>query len=381
MIEGPIETISAADILRLVERRVAEGRTLEFKRDLPAGRDDDVKEFLADVTALANSNGGDLIFGVGETDGAAASLHPISGDGVDKVIQRFEDLLKDGVEPRLAGVRPRWIETGPKGGVIILRIPASLSAPHRVIAKKSSRFWARHSLGKYEMDTHQLRQAFLGSEEVPARLRALHGQAVSASFGQNMPFRLASQPGAVATVVPLSALRETRTLDITFDNALLPRLTDSGYFALNTLEGLLTHTPVLSPTPSIDQVEGWALTHWRGWTDYAWSIGRETEGGRGQMVKYVWPKKFEDGLLDTCRATIAKLNALGIEGPWAILVTVTGIDRFELVLGDHETSRPAWRGTASLPELIIDHVNEATIEPVLRTFWLLFGEARPSSRG
>lgn len=379
MIDGPIDSISANDIQGLINRGVSEGRTLEFKRELPGGKDDDVREFLADVTALANTNGGDLIFGIGEASGIAKSLHPIALDSRDMAIQRFEDLLKDGVEPRLAGVRPRWIPIAQEGGVIVLRIPASLSAPHRVIAKKSFKFYGRHSQGKYEMDTHQLRQAFLGSEEIPIRLRALHDQAVSASFGTHMPFRLAGEPGAIATVAPLSVLRETRTLDITFDNALLPRLAGTGYSTLNTLEGVLAYTPILKPTPPMDQVEGYALTHWRGWTDYAWTIGRETEGARGQPARYVWPKKFEGGLFDTCRATVAKLSALGVEGPWAILVTITGIDGYELVLGDHETSRAAWRGRANLPELIVEHVDETTLSPLLRAFWLLFGEVRPST--
>lgn len=109
----------------------------------------------------------------------------------------------------------------------------------RLIAKKSFKFYGRHSQGKYEMDTHQLRQAFLGSEEVPIRLRALHDEAISASFGRNLPFRLAAQPGAIATIVPLSVLRETRTLDVNFGNALLPRLGGANYLTLNTLEGVL----------------------------------------------------------------------------------------------------------------------------------------------
>lgn len=380
MITTPIDAIAVADIQGLVDRRVPEGRSLEYKRDLPGPRDDDVKEFLADVTALANSHGGDLIFGIGEADGAAESLHVIDLLGVDKVVQRFEDLLKDGVEPRLSGVRIRAVPMTVEGCVVVVRVPASLSAPHRVIAKKSARFWARHSQGKYEMDTHQLRQAFLGSEDVPIRLRALHADAVAASFGRDLPFRLAASPGVIATVAPLSVLRETRSFDITLGNALLPRMVGTSVESLNTLDGVLTFTPIEARTPPIDQVLGYALTHWRGWTDYAWQIGREVDQSGSAQTRLVWSKKFEDGIYDTCFSSVAKLSALGLEGPWAILVTVTGVQGFSLVLGDHETSRAAWRDRASLPELIVDHLTDEALAPLLKAFWLLFGEIRPPGR-
>lgn len=107
MIAGAIETITEEVLSRLVSNGVPESRTLEFKRDLPGGANDDKKEFLADVTAFANTLGGDLIYGIDEAGGIASAADGVVVEDKDAAQLRLEQLLRDGVEPRLASVRPR----------------------------------------------------------------------------------------------------------------------------------------------------------------------------------------------------------------------------------------------------------------------------------
>ena len=73
MLPYPIEMINQGILTSLVENQVAESRDLEFKQVLPGRSDEQVKEFLKDVTALANAQGGDLIFGVQDENGVATS--------------------------------------------------------------------------------------------------------------------------------------------------------------------------------------------------------------------------------------------------------------------------------------------------------------------
>ena len=62
MIAKPIDQIEEDDLQRLIG--TAESRQLEFKASLGKS-DEDVKEFLKDVSAMANATGGD-IYGVVE---------------------------------------------------------------------------------------------------------------------------------------------------------------------------------------------------------------------------------------------------------------------------------------------------------------------------
>lgn len=79
----PLEAVTEGDLKLLIDGAVAEGRRIEFKRDLPGRRDDDKREFLADVTSFANAAGGDLIFGMDESGGVAASITPIAEADAD----------------------------------------------------------------------------------------------------------------------------------------------------------------------------------------------------------------------------------------------------------------------------------------------------------
>jgi predicted HTH transcriptional regulator len=70
-VRGKIVTeLTVGDLDALIAAQ-PESRVLEYKADLPGGRDEDKREFLADVTALANTAGGAIIYGVETTrDGA-----------------------------------------------------------------------------------------------------------------------------------------------------------------------------------------------------------------------------------------------------------------------------------------------------------------------
>jgi len=69
MILKLLNAITEEDLQSLITNGVAEGRTIDYKRDLPGNSDGDKKEFLADVSSFANTGGGDLVFGMDEAGG------------------------------------------------------------------------------------------------------------------------------------------------------------------------------------------------------------------------------------------------------------------------------------------------------------------------
>ena len=133
------DAVTEADINQLIANGVAEGYKLEFKRETYSTNDSAKREFLKDVTAFANSAGGHLVIGIAETDSIATSAHPISVPQADTEILRMESLLRDGVEPRIAGVRIRAVPIA--GGVVLaLRVPRSWNQPHRVSLGGANKF-------------------------------------------------------------------------------------------------------------------------------------------------------------------------------------------------------------------------------------------------
>ena len=114
MINAPLEKIDKAMIESLVENSVPESRTLEYKETFPGRTEKDNHEFLADVTAIANSSGGDLIFGIKEkrdgdnkTTGEPQEACGVGQQNLDEEIRRLDNLLRNGVDPRLPVMLPR----------------------------------------------------------------------------------------------------------------------------------------------------------------------------------------------------------------------------------------------------------------------------------
>lgn len=376
MLDQPIENLGEPDLQRLVENRVSEGRSLDFKRDLPGGSDAERREFLWDVTSFANAQGGDLVFGIEEAGGIAAAVPGVQTDDPDALILGLDNRLRDGVTPRMIGVRMRWVPLANGSGVLVIRIPAGLAAPHRVTFQNNNRFYTRNNAGKYEMDVHDLRHAFTESDGLPRRFRQLHAEAIERANGIETPISISEKPTAVVSVMPLGLFREEREIPITRDHALAP-IEPDGISSLEMIEGVMLHTPA---DPETGSVRSFAITYRNGRTDVAWTIGDRRQLQDGREYDLVWPGSFERGLLDAAHSPLARLAQFGIEGPWVVLVSVFRTAGHIMLLGDGYPTNPAYKDQALLGELRVERVDEEALLPIAKNFWLLFGQLRPDGR-
>jgi hypothetical protein len=75
MLDKPLKDETIADVQALVDANVGESQRLEHKVQLLKTGSDGLREFCKDVTAMANAQGGDILFGVRESNGAAGAAH------------------------------------------------------------------------------------------------------------------------------------------------------------------------------------------------------------------------------------------------------------------------------------------------------------------
>jgi len=235
MIQREFDSTTKADIDGLVSDSVQEGRTIEYKEKLPGGTDEDTREFLADISSFANSAGGDLIYGVREKrDAAGKPLGiPESADGlgnvnVDVELNRLESKIRDGIAPRIPGVRARRIDGFSQGPVILWRVPKSWAGPHMVTFKNSSRFFSRTSAGKYQLDVHEIRASFLASESITDKIRAFRADRLSKILTGETPIQLDSGPKLVLHLLPISAFSGSPIVDLKTAAAPMHRLKPMG---------------------------------------------------------------------------------------------------------------------------------------------------------
>ena len=183
MITQRIDELTYADIERLVEQKVPEGRELDYKRQLPGGTADEVKELLADVTSFANASGGHLVFGVttakvnGQNTAIPEAIVGVGEINAEQVENRLVDQLRSCIQPRIVGLRVKAIVMAGKPTVVVIHIPRSWNAPH-MVAKGSSKFYSRTSAGKQPLDVTEIRHAFAMSESVGERIRAFRDERI-----------------------------------------------------------------------------------------------------------------------------------------------------------------------------------------------------------
>lgn len=159
--EIPFAQASEADILRMVENSVRETARLDYKLGLPGNADKDKREFLRDVSAFANAEGGDLLFGIREVDGVATEVVGLDPGGIDDAIQKFTSRARDSINPRVLRLRMRGVELTSGRWVLHIRVNRSLDAPHMVTFKGMNQFWTRNPAGKHPMSTAEVKAAVM----------------------------------------------------------------------------------------------------------------------------------------------------------------------------------------------------------------------------
>ena len=176
------EAITEANLQALVTEGKREDTQLEFKLTLPSANDEGKREFLKDVTSMANSQGGDIIYGIREDRsnpddaGKAAEVVGIGGVSIDATKLWMHELINSSVEERLLGVAIRDIPLAQGGFALVVRVPKSWNSPHVVRHRNHWRFYARNSAGVYAMNVTELRTAFLLSDTLTQKLEAFRGE-------------------------------------------------------------------------------------------------------------------------------------------------------------------------------------------------------------
>jgi len=208
----PVDDIDEGHVVALVNDQHAERRTVEYKRELPGGGDEARREFLADVSSFANAGGGDLLYGVDEVDGIPVAIAPLSIIP-DRERAKWEQVIRNGIEPRLPGVIVREIEVD-GGHVLLLRIPRSWVGPHAVTYKGGFRFYARTSAGKYPLDVGELRSAFFNASGLADQVRDFRTNRIGQIMAGEEPLPLVSGARIVVHLIPFDAFGPSQDLNL-----------------------------------------------------------------------------------------------------------------------------------------------------------------------
>jgi len=111
-------------------------------------------EISKDVSAIANSDGGIIIYGIAEKANKADSLSFINGNDYSK--EWLEQIINSKIQKRISGVSiiPVRYEGDATKSIYIVKIPQSSSAPHMAADK---RYYKRFNFQAVAMEDYEVR--------------------------------------------------------------------------------------------------------------------------------------------------------------------------------------------------------------------------------
>ncbi len=364
-----------AHLEQLVAERAQESAHLEFKRELPTRWDaGNTQEFLADVTAMANATGGDLIYGIDEGDNAEAKeLIPQDLDA-DVEVRRLSDFLLNSVEPRIPGVQVRGIavETGGKAGIaVVVRIPQSWAGPHRVTPTR--KFHIRENGRKRDLSVPEIRGLFLRSEGQAQRVRDFRTERLGKILIGDLPCKLAPGPLMVVHIVPLqSALGLVRLSPTQYgDTRHLPVVGTTAAQNFINMDGLLsTRGQGQDPTHGYTQL----------FRDGVFESVRVWSKNAGQAQAVLPTAVYESQLNKFLADVRAEMAFLGVTGEVSMFLSLLRADEIRLGVRQsmYENDGPTGgfdRKTIVLPDVVVamDEQPGRALKPMFDYVWQCAG--------
>jgi hypothetical protein len=145
-----LETV--ADLQRLIEDEIHESLSLDYKASLALAKDSNSKsELCKDVSAFANSAGGQIVYGIKENDGKPVEID----DGTDLTREWIEQVIDSNLQPRIEGLLIKPIALGHGRHAYVVTIPqASGRAPHQAPDHK---YYNRQNFQSVPMEDYEVK--------------------------------------------------------------------------------------------------------------------------------------------------------------------------------------------------------------------------------
>lgn len=375
--DKPLEEITEADLKALIEAGTSEHKTLEYKLALPGGNDEARKEFLADISSFANSSGGHLIFGMREDAGTPVELLGIDGEG-DEAILRLENIIRDGIAPRIAGVHSKAVKLATGQMAIVIHVPKSFASPHMVTYRSTSRFFARTSNGKSPLDVHQIRAAFFASETTAERIRNFRLERIGRIRARETAVPLRPGPCTALHILPIGAFGSgAKHYDVIGLKAKVPLVQqfaplffDFAHFVRVNFDGLLVYERDQDKKPT-----GFCQLYRSGIIETAEAtlISAGERNGKGKEFSSLM---FEVGLVKSARRLLTVLRLLDVDLPLLMMVSLVHARGYSMGtqndFGQFATEEPFDRDLLAPQEILIESYDAdvpMVLKPLIDEVW------------
>jgi Putative DNA-binding domain len=353
---------------------IAENETLEFKRDTYGIDDKARRELCKDVSALANTLGGDIVLGIDEVDGVASAIVGLNCADINGEIQRLQNIISMAIEPVVLGVRFHSIPLSNGQPALMIRVPRSLDVPHRVTHSGINRFYLRRTADTFEASLLELRRMFELARNEFDRAQQFHAEQIAriATNRETIPLSGKDDGYYVVHIVPFGFSQRIGSIDLSQlqrDN-FRPLGNPMGFSARFSIEGLIVCSGEAPCYGYTTIMRGGAIEATK---------ANVVIANRGMGTR-IDAKSIADDIERALAQYIPSLRQVGAPGPWIVLATLERCEGARPMVSksgweaDARSGLPLRGPTWTLPGVLIDTQSSRTeihdaLRPMLDALW------------
>lgn len=210
-------------IRSLLESKTRESACLEYKAfSFPDGRFSNLQEkqrnnLLKEICSFANTNGGEIIIGIGEDDDHNPSEFCDTGineHNFEVWEQAFRLAVTTRTRPALRGLTCAFVQVTDGKGCILITIPSSVQKPHAFNTGSNDEFYIRYGNITHPMSYDDLKHSFLLLEGTQAKVRNFRDKRLAMLLNQEIVEDLNHDAALVLHVIPEWSLDDENYLDV-----------------------------------------------------------------------------------------------------------------------------------------------------------------------
>jgi hypothetical protein len=375
MLLSPANANTKQTVDALLTDQTPEGRSLDYKRDLKLSNDQDKRELVKDVSALANAGGGFLVFGIDEAKdsdgkglGYPEKILGVDCPNFDATKLRIDSIVRDNLDPRVQGVSIHSVDGYDRGPVIIVHVPKSWTGPHMVSIHGQTHFYSRTNAGNHPLDVREIRSAFLTGSDVARRIQSFRDSRIGQIVADEAAVPLVAGPRLVVHVIPVASDLQPELARLS-DGLSPMAFTAGGFNTRYSLDGFVAFTG------SDKQA---AYSYSLAFRDGAFEGITLVNARTDISPPAIYGTGIEADALSGVRQFVRSSRASGYTGPLSVLITLIGGKGKWLIVNEHRYSFSKYtidRDVLLLPDVLIETDSNivSALKPAFDALWQASG--------
>lgn len=191
----PLVKVTEKDLKKLIANKVPESVHLDYKAKAYGDTDEEIKEFLKDVSAFANAQGGLLLIGIKEENSMPVEI--IGIDNADEESRRIIQLCESSIQERIQRLNTHIIPLENGRAVLAVEVPPSIGKPHMVSHNGHPYFWKRQGTINAPMNLEDIKCLIIQGNKGIQKIKRVFNERTDAivdSFNPGVTFHFNIAP-------------------------------------------------------------------------------------------------------------------------------------------------------------------------------------------